>query len=63
MRQHDQQIEALQRMFLAYIDMRRRLNNIDRELERFHRNITRLALKAALTRQQRDHDSDDPERA
>jgi hypothetical protein len=43
MLQHDQQLEALQRMFSAYIDMRRRLNRIDsdRDIERSHRKLDR----------------------
>jgi hypothetical protein len=53
MRQHDRHIEALQALLLAYKDMRRRLDKVDRDLERFHRKITRLLTKLARSQKGR----------
>ena len=53
MRQHDRHVEALQGLLLAYKDMRRRLDKVDRDLERFHRKITRLLMKEAPPRKGR----------
>jgi hypothetical protein len=40
MRQHDQQAEEIKRMIFAYIDMRSRLDRVDRALGRFHYNTS-----------------------
>ncbi len=50
MRQHDRHVESLQGLLVAYKDMRRRLDKVDRDLEGFHRKITRLLMKEARPR-------------
>ena len=49
--QHDLQAEELRKMIFAHIDMRRRLNRVDRVLGRFHRETS---IQRRLDRLDRD---------
>jgi hypothetical protein len=48
LKDHDHQIAALRTLLAAYKDMRKRLSKVDRDLERFHGRITRLAMRIAV---------------